>query len=75
MFRLLAKLRSCVNFVRSAQVEIVCRFRRDRVSISQGDRLEFIGDRLRFEKSSPRWRIVGREEIDEVEEDSTETEK
>ena len=38
---------------------------RDRVSISPGDRLEFVGDRLRFEKSSPRWRIVGREEIEE----------
>ena len=53
--------RSCVDFVRSAQGEIVCRFRRDRVSISPGDRLEFVGDRLRFEKSSPRWRIVGRD--------------
>ena len=51
--------RSCIDFVRSAQAEIVCRFRRDRVSISPGDRLEFVGDRLRFEKSSPRWRIVG----------------
>jgi len=48
------------------QDEIVCQFRRDRVSISPG------GDRLRFEKSSPRWRIVGREEIHEMEEDSTE---
>ena len=63
---------SCVDFVRSAQAEIVCRFRRDRVLISPGDRLEFVRDRLRFEKSSPRWRIVGREEIDEIEEDSTE---
>ena len=26
----------------------MCRFRRDRVSISPGDRLEFVGDRLRF---------------------------
>ena len=43
--------RSCVDFVRSAQA--------DRVSISPGDRLEFVGDRLKFEKSSPRWRIVG----------------
>ena len=25
--------RSCVNFIRSTQAEIVCRFRRDRVSI------------------------------------------
>ena len=53
--------RSCVNFVRSAQAEIVCRFRWDRVSISPGDILEFIGVRLRFRISSPRWRIVGRE--------------
>ena len=53
--------RSYVDFVWSAQAKIVCRFRRDRVSISPGDRLEFVGDRLRFEKSSPRWRIVGRE--------------
>ena len=71
--------RSCVDFV-----EIVCRFRpvrasRDRVSISPrscvdspGDRLEFVGDRLRFEKSSMRWRIIGREEIEEMEEGSTE---
>ena len=41
------------------QAEIVCRFRpvhasRDRVSISPGDRLGYVGDRLRFEKSSPR---------------------
>ena len=34
--------RSCVAFVRSAQAEIVCRFRRDRVPISPGDILEFI---------------------------------
>ena len=53
--------RSCVDFVRCAQAEIVCRFRQDRVSISPGDRLGYVGDRLRFEKSSPRWRIVGRE--------------
>ena len=58
--------RSCVDFARSAQAEIVYRFRpertsRDHVSISPGDRLEFVGDQLRFEKSSPRWRIVGRE--------------
>ena len=64
--------RSCVNFARSVQAEIVCRFRRDRVSISPGDRLEFVGDRLKFEKSSPRWRIVGREEIEEMKEGSTE---
>ena len=50
----------------------MCRFRRDRVSILPGDRLEFIGDRLRFEKSSPRWKIIGREEIEEMEEGSTE---
>ena len=55
-------------------VEIVCQFRRDRVSISPGDRLEFVGNRLRFEKSLPWWRIVGREEIEEVEEVSTEIE-
>ena len=53
--------RSCVDFI-----EIGCRFRperssRDRVSISPGDRLEFVRDRLRFEKSSPRWRIIGKE--------------
>ena len=36
------------------------------MSISPGDRLEFVGDRFRFEKSSLRWRIVGREEIEEV---------
>ena len=42
------------------------------MSISPGDRLELVGDRLRFEKSSPRWRIVGREEIEEMEEGSTE---
>ena len=34
---------------------------RDRVLISPGDRLGYVGDQLRFEKSSPRWRIVGRE--------------
>ena len=56
------------------QVEIVCRFRserssRDRVSISPGDRLEFFGDQLRFEKSSPRWRIIEREEIGEIKRD------
>ena len=56
--------RSCVDFVRSAQAEIVCLFRRERVSISPDDRLEFVEDRLRFGKSSPRWRIVGREEIE-----------
>ena len=36
------------------------------------DRLEFIGDRLRFEKSSLRCIIVGIEEIEETSEDSTE---
>ena len=40
--------RSCVDFDRCAQAEIVCRFRRDRVSISPGDGLGFVGDRLRF---------------------------
>ena len=45
---------------------------RDRVSILPGDRLKFIGDQLRFGKSSPRWRIIGREEIEEMEEGSTE---
>ena len=66
-----SKPRSCVNFA-----EIVCRFRlvrasRDRVSISPGDRLGYVGDRLRFGKSSPRWRIVGEREVivEEVEED------
>ena len=38
MFCLMAKLRSCVKFDRSAQAEIVCRFRRYRVSISSGVR-------------------------------------
>ena len=52
------KPRSCVDFA-----EIVCRFRQ-----------VFIEVRLRFEKSSPRWRIIGREEIKEIQEDSTETE-
>ena len=33
------------------------RFRRDRVSISPGDRLEFVEDQLRFEKSSSRWSL------------------
>jgi len=42
------------------------------VSISPGDRLEFVEDRLKFEKSSPRWRIVGKEEIEEMKEGSTE---
>ena len=64
--------RSCVDFVWSAQAEIVCRFCRDRMSISPGDRLELVGDRLRFEKSSTTWRIIGREEIEEMEEGSTE---
>jgi len=44
------------------------------VSISPGDILEFVGARLRFEKSSPRWRIVGKEEIEEIKTDSTEIE-
>ena len=39
--RVLISPRSCVDFVRSAQAEIVCRFRRDRVSILPGDMLEF----------------------------------
>jgi len=43
--------RSCVDFIRSAQAEIVCQFRQ-----------KFIGVQLRFEKSSLRWRIVEREE-------------
>ena len=42
------------------------------MSISLGDRLEFVEDRLRFEKSSTTWRIIGREEIEEIEEGSTE---
>ena len=48
------------------------------MSISPGDGLGYVGDRLRFEKSSPRWRIVEREEIEEMEEmeeDSTEIER
>ena len=38
------------------------------MSISPGDKLGYVGDRLRFEKSSPRWRIIRREEIEEMEE-------
>jgi len=61
------------------QVMIVCRFAQYRVSISSGKlkprscvdfaqivcqfRQVFIGVWLRFEKFSPRWRIIGREEI------------
>ena len=64
------------------QVEIVCRFRRDLVSISFGAlkprscvdfaeivcqfRQVFVRVRLRFEKASPRWRIVGRDEIEKI---------
>ena len=71
------------------QVEIVRQFRRDRMSISFRalkprscfDFAEivcricqvFVGVRLSFEKISPRWRIVGREEIKKIEEDSTNT--
>jgi len=40
--RVSISLRLCVDFVRSAQAEIVCRFRRDRMSISPGDRLEVV---------------------------------
>jgi len=47
--------RSCVNFVRSAQAEIVCQFHQ-----------MFVGVQLRFEKSSPMWRIIRREEIEEI---------
>ena len=39
--------RSCVDFARE-------RSSRDHVSIPPGDILEFVGVRLRFEKSSPR---------------------
>ena len=42
--------RSCVDFIWSAQSKIVCLYRH-----------VFVGLRLRFEKSSPRWEIVGRE--------------
>ena len=61
-----SKPRSCVNFA-----EIVCRFRRDRVSISSGDRLGYVRNRLRFweKKSSPRWRIVGKREFTDGEVD------
>ena len=64
-FRLLAKLRSCVNFV-----EIVCQFRserssRNRVFISPRSCVDFARCSLEFgsdfEKFSPTWRIVGRE--------------
>ena len=44
------------------------------MSISPCDRLEFVGDRVRFEKSSLRWRIIGGEEIEEMEEGRTEIE-
>ena len=57
------KPRSCVDFA-----EIVCRFRQ----VIDWGTLEIGSD---FRKSSPRWRIVGREEIEEMEEmeeDSTE---
>jgi len=54
--------RSRVDFVRNAQAEmcvdfaeIVCRFRQ-----------VFVGIWLRFGKSSPRWRIIGREEIKKI---------
>ena len=40
--------------------------------ISPGDRLEFVGDQLRFEKFSLRWRIVGKEEIEKTSEGSIE---
>ena len=51
-----------INCTCAGQVKIVCRFRSerssgDRVSISPGDILEFVGVRLRFEKSSPRWSL------------------
>jgi len=49
-FFLLAKSRSCVNFA-----EIACRFRQ-----------KFVGVRFGFEKSSPRWRIIGIEGIKEI---------
>ena len=42
------------------------------MSIFPGDILMFVRVRLRFEKSSPRWEIVGREEIEKIEEGSTE---
>ena len=76
MFRLLAKSRSCVDFVRSVQprscvnfTEIVCQFRserssRDRVSISPDDILKFVGVRLRFENLH-RGGDCRREEIEE----------
>ena len=67
----------CNQFRLFGQVEIVCRFRGDRVSISSGAlkpkscvdfteivcrfRQVFVGVRLRFEKSSLKWRIVGSE--------------
>ena len=40
--------------------------------ISPGERLGYVGDRLRFEKSSPRWRIVGEEVVEEVDEEKKE---
>ena len=63
--------RSCVDFVRCAQAEIVCRFRRDRMSISPGDRLGYVAVRLRFgeiftevENCRKREEVV--EEVDDV---------
>ena len=47
--------RSCVNFVRSAQAEIVCQFHQ-----------MFVGVQLIFEKSSAMWRIIRKEEIKEI---------
>ena len=63
--------RSCVDFVWCAQAEIVCRFRRDRVSISPGDRLGYVGDRLRFGNLHRGGELLERERViaEEVEED------
>ena len=60
------KPRSCVDFA-----EIVCRFRRDRVSISPGERLGYVGDLLRFGNLRRGGELLERERViaEEVEED------
>ena len=62
--------RSCVDFVRCTQAEIVCQFCRDRVSISPGDRLGYVGDRLRFWENLHRGgELLGEEVVEEVDEE------
>ena len=58
--------RSRIDFVRCVQAKIVCQFRRDRVSISSGDRLGYVGDRLRFGEIFTEVKYCRkREEVDE----------